>query len=237
MQTKRQESKSRNSFWSLTLFNDEWKTFQHPTWKLEGQEEIAPDTGKLHYQGMLHTGQVRFSAVKKVFPQAHIEAARDPVALKKYVHKADTRAGATVEDYAEHPKISRTKFFEDVMEYIHSSGNEDSEYQIIHDDDYSYLTTIVNAMIDAGGDWAYASMAVQPITRAIWRDYRQSMWNSYLAEQQNGVHEEEGTEEVDLPTTEDLGGSEDEGSEDSSSDGSADEGSDDGGDSSDQSEE
>ena len=227
----------RNSHWSVTFFNNEWKNFQHPEWKLEGQEEIAPDTGRLHYQGMLHTGQVRFSAVKKVFPQAHIEACRDPVALKKYVHKTDTRAAsATVEDYAERPKISRTKFFEDVMEYIQSAGHDDAEYQIIHDDDYSFLTHIVNAMVEDGGDWAYTSMAVQPITRAIWRDYRQSMWHSYLAENQNGVHEEEGTEEADLPTAEDDSGSEDSCSQDSSESSETDEGSDDGGESDDQSE-
>jgi hypothetical protein len=92
-------------------------------------------------------------------------------------------------------------------------------------------------MIDDGGDWAYSSMAVQPITRAIWRDYRQSMWNSYLVEQTNGVHEEEGTEEIDIPATEDVSGSEDEGSEAEASSGSADESSDDGSDTDDQSQE
>lgn len=47
--------------------------------------------GTKHFQGMLKTPQVRFSAVKKVLPRAHIEVARNRAALKKYVHKDETR--------------------------------------------------------------------------------------------------------------------------------------------------
>ena len=36
---------------------------------------------------------MRFSAVKRVFPRAHIEVARNKKALEAYVHKEDTRVG------------------------------------------------------------------------------------------------------------------------------------------------
>lgn len=53
----------------------------------------------IHYQGMLKTPQVRFSQVKTYFPRAHIELSRDPRALKKYVHKEETRI-AEINDHA-----------------------------------------------------------------------------------------------------------------------------------------
>jgi len=42
---------------------------------------------------MVKTPQVRFSAVKKAFPRAHIEVARNPAALATYVSKEETRVG------------------------------------------------------------------------------------------------------------------------------------------------
>lgn len=45
----------------------------------------------MHYQLMVKTPQERFAAIKKVFPTAHIEVARNQKALEQYVHKEDTR--------------------------------------------------------------------------------------------------------------------------------------------------
>jgi len=59
-------------------------------WKVEGQKEMG-ENGTIHYQLLLKTPQVRFSAVKKAFPRAHIEPAKNFVALKQYVHKESTR--------------------------------------------------------------------------------------------------------------------------------------------------
>lgn len=79
--------------WSLTIFDmnevDNWKKI--PGWKLSGQYEEGKETGKKHFQGMLQTPQVRFSAIKRVFPGAHIEPARDRAALAKYTSKEETR--------------------------------------------------------------------------------------------------------------------------------------------------
>lgn len=86
-------SDNRGSCWSITINNpkeDEYAVVLPARWKLQGQLERGSE-GTLHYQGMLTTPQVRFAAVKKVFPRAHIEVARSVAALQKYVHKEDSR--------------------------------------------------------------------------------------------------------------------------------------------------
>lgn len=89
----------RGTCWSITINNpknDEFETQMPGGWKLTGQIEVGEE-GTEHYQGMLTTPQVRFSAVKKVFPRAHIELAKNRKALEKYVHKDETRL-RTVDD-------------------------------------------------------------------------------------------------------------------------------------------
>jgi len=82
----------RATSWSITINNptDVETRCEVPGWSLEGQYEVGEE-GTRHFQGMLKTPQVRFAAVKKVFPRAHIEVARNEQALKNYVHKVDSR--------------------------------------------------------------------------------------------------------------------------------------------------
>jgi len=90
----------RATCWSITINNpkdSEIKPNLPAQWVLKGQMERGAE-GTEHFQAMLITPQVRFSAVKKVFPRAHIEVARKPSALAQYVKKDDTRVG----DYQEH---------------------------------------------------------------------------------------------------------------------------------------
>jgi len=90
---------NKSTFWSLTINNptaadmDALNTAAAKGWKVEGQEEMGKN-GTKHFQIALTTpGQARYAAVKKVFTRAHIEPARNPVALHKYVHKEETRTG------------------------------------------------------------------------------------------------------------------------------------------------
>lgn len=86
----------RGTCWSLTINNptqddeDAIHIARQKGWKVEGQKERG-EQGTEHYQLMLRTPQVRFSAVKKQFPRAHIELARNPSALATYVSKEETR--------------------------------------------------------------------------------------------------------------------------------------------------
>lgn len=59
-------------------------------WTVIGQVEKG-ESGTEHYQLAVATPQVRFSAVKKMFPTAHIEVAKDWNALLAYCQKEETR--------------------------------------------------------------------------------------------------------------------------------------------------
>lgn len=84
--------------WSITINNptdedfQQWEILKDQKWvrSVEGQMEQG-ENGTPHIQGMLRTLSVRFSQIKKALPRAHIEAARSPQALAKYVAKEDTR--------------------------------------------------------------------------------------------------------------------------------------------------
>lgn len=56
---------------------------------MKGEQEETP-----HLQGMVKTLSVRFAQLKKALPRAHIEKARNEVALAKYVAKEETRVSA-----------------------------------------------------------------------------------------------------------------------------------------------
>lgn len=81
-------------------------------WGVEGQLERGEE-GTEHYQLMVRTPQVRFAAVKKVFPTAHIEVARNRKALEQYVHKEESRVEPlkSIEvSFLTYPQV-RTQFF------------------------------------------------------------------------------------------------------------------------------
>lgn len=86
----------RSNCWSVTINNpnrsDEENIAQarQKGWKVYGQLEKG-ESGTPHYQLMIRTPQVRFSALKKAFPRAHIEVSRNPAALEAYVQKDETR--------------------------------------------------------------------------------------------------------------------------------------------------
>lgn len=96
---------ARATCWSITINNptDEDIEVNLPGgWKVQGQIEKG-ENGTEHYQAMLTTPQIRFSAVKKVYPRAHIEVARNRTALQKYVHKDDTRVREVADRQSEIP--------------------------------------------------------------------------------------------------------------------------------------
>ena len=94
----------RATFWSVTINNptkndDEniAEAQQRSGWAVYGQEEVG-ENGTPHYQLMVTTPQVRWAALKKAFPRAHIEIGRDRKKLDAYVHKDDTRVASLKTD-------------------------------------------------------------------------------------------------------------------------------------------
>ena len=98
--------------WSVTINNptpsddEEIARARQKGWKVDGQPEVGAN-GTLHYQLVVKTPQVRFSQVKKAFCRAHVELARDPLALQAYVHKEDTKAGELQVAQEMYPSLSK----------------------------------------------------------------------------------------------------------------------------------
>lgn len=118
-------SQQRGTCWSVTINNpkpcdDEAiaQARQKSGWKVYGQREKGA-AGTEHYQLMVTTPQVRFSAVKKAFPRAHIELARDRVALAKYVEKEDTKVSDLPQSQEQYP--SHSKVMSMYAEYVSSA--------------------------------------------------------------------------------------------------------------------
>lgn len=105
-------STDRASHWSLTINNptavehEQIALARQKGWKVSGQEEVGKE-GTPHLQLHLTTPQVRFSAVKKHFPRAHIQVARNPIALEAYVNKEETRTSALPSPQAMYPSLSK----------------------------------------------------------------------------------------------------------------------------------
>lgn len=83
-------------------------------WSLEGQMERGEESGKLHYQLLLKTPQVRGTRVQKFFPKCDIGDAQNFHALQNYVHKEKTRVGEfkTVENRSPQWSVVCDKFFD-----------------------------------------------------------------------------------------------------------------------------
>lgn len=118
---------SRATAWSVTMNmknipKDKCEEYigraRQNNWNVEGQIEQG-EQGTQHYQLLVRTPQVRFSAVKKAFPTAHIEVCKNVSALRNYVHKEDTRVEEikSVENKFVSWKDIRDKFYEWVVEY------------------------------------------------------------------------------------------------------------------------
>lgn len=92
------EQSDKACCWSITINNPtdddhvQWAALSALHWVKEvtGQLEKGEE-GTLHIQGMVKTQSVRFAALKKALPRAHIEPARNAAALAKYVSKLETR--------------------------------------------------------------------------------------------------------------------------------------------------
>lgn len=90
--------------WSVTINNPtdddhkQWASLTSLPWvrEVKGQLEKGEE-GTVHLQGMVKTQSVRFAQMKKALPRAHIEKAKNEVALAKYVSKEETRIGPTVQ--------------------------------------------------------------------------------------------------------------------------------------------
>lgn len=94
---------AKASCWSITINNptsedlEAWKNAKLLNWVKDVQGQLEQGENKTpHVQGLLKTEYIRFAQVKKAFPRAHIEPAKNKHALAQYVQKEETRL-ATIE--------------------------------------------------------------------------------------------------------------------------------------------
>lgn len=169
----------RSTCWSITINNPSQedlaliKTPPAPGWKMVGQIEQG-EQGTIHYQGMLTTPQVRFSAVKKVYPRAHIEVARNKQALAAYVQKEDTRIEAVTSTHIpsifEYQVIIAKRWKQDDFEVI----MRELPRKNIDDLAMLYLDSLVSQDIangQRGAEW----IATNPMWRNAWKKFWRSI--------------------------------------------------------------
>lgn len=174
----------RATCWSITINNptdDDIHVKHLPAkWQMVGQMEQGKE-GTVHYQGMLTTPQVRFSAVKKVFPRAHIEVAKNKSALQKYVSKDDTRI-SKVDDV-----VSSIPTLFDYQHTIASQWDDDEFTQFksnFTDEQYAklgegeialqYVDSLVALDIERGLI-GVEYIAINPMWRSAWKRFYKSM--------------------------------------------------------------
>lgn len=192
-------SDQRATCWSITINNpkeDEYRIVLPPKWKLEGQLERGDNEGTLHYQGMLSTPQVRFAAVKKVFPRAHIEVARSKAALAKYVHKEETREREVVNipTLFEYQTIIANLWDEQEFERRWNVATQSATATTPpNTDDVAmlYLDRLVADDIESGRRGA-EFIAINPMWRSSWKKFWRSIINRHASSTSSGTQDAQG---------------------------------------------
>ena len=160
----------RATCWSVTINNpvasdDESiaRAKQRSGWSVTGQKEQG-ENGTEHYQLMVKTPQTRFSSIKKAFPRAHIEVARNVKALAEYVQKEDTRVGSlpTNDKYP-----SLTKLWDLFNDYL-TEWNISRQLMAGNDALY-YFDLFIAAYIEKG--YHIETMGVNPQIRSAVKRY------------------------------------------------------------------
>jgi len=125
----------RASCWSVTINNpiaadeENMARARQRGWKVEGQKEVGKN-GTPHYQLSVRTPQVRWAAVTKAFPRAHVEVARNPAALEQYVHKEDTKVGELEKQSEMYPSLS--KFWDLFFQWCYDgAANSEQEQRLV----------------------------------------------------------------------------------------------------------
>jgi len=217
-------SATRATCWSVTLNMKNVKqsscdeminTARSAGWKVTGQEEMGEENP--HYQLMVQTPQVRFSAVKKMFPTGHIEVARNPTALAKYVKKEETRVGTLPEHDEKY--VTASRLWDMIYQYNEAIGlwdktNFDSvvcykehEQRAIERDPLAFYDRMIGLFIRQG--YFVDMLATNPAIRSFWKKFwRDILERSRMTDTQTDRQTELISQSVTIPT---IDASEDKG--------------------------
>lgn len=230
-------SSERATCWSVTIL---MKTVSKETaeecinrarqqgWTVDGQLEKG-EGGTEHYQLMVKTPQIRFSAVKKMFPTAHIEVARNPAALEKYVHKEDTREGELPKQDSSY--LSVNQLWLKMFDWTHKENPEEyaamkiADYRKMNKDSrLEELDYYASFLIKKG--YFIEHLIVNPQVRSSFAKFAPEIVHRSVKiiadRQQTDRQEESSSVTINIPTTDgrDSEDSSTDGQEDASQDGS-----------------
>lgn len=191
----------RATCWSITINNptpQDTGCDLPAGWVLKGQFEEGGNSGTRHFQGMLRTPQVRFRAVKKVFPRANIQVARNRKALEKYVSKQETRVAEFTTRQSDIPTIFEyqntvaarwdwTEYDRRYKEAVERRRPFDSS-----DIAMDYLDHLVSEDIERGIR-GIEFIAINPMWRSSWKKFYRSIINRHASNQAQYCSQEDGT--------------------------------------------
>lgn len=171
-------SDKRSTAWSVTINNpvgadeESISLARQKGWKIEGQLEKGAE-GTPHYQLLVKTPQVRFSALKKAFPRAHIEVARNIAALEQYVTKEETREGALKQEDELYPSLQKLwDLFTNWLDTDWLDNHHKTKGKFINLSPEEWLNVFDNfirEMITKG--YVVETIAVNPQIRSIVKSY------------------------------------------------------------------
>jgi len=237
---------TRSTCWSLTIANpgptaeEEISLARQRGWEVNGQLEMA-EGGLKHYQLILKTPQVRFSAVKKQFAacKAHIEIARNPAALANYVGKEVTRVGTLAKASDLYPSLS--KYWDLILTYVNDHNLiQHAERGILWRYTNDVKPVPLNILDDATRSliregYHVEGIACNPSTRSAFKNYSLAILErSYAAtDRQTDSQDEESVQTISIPCINEaplredvsISGSDSETSSEDQDEGSGDEGS------------
>jgi len=221
-QTDRMDTTKRSSWWSITINNptsdDEecMALARQMGWTIEGQLEEGEE-GTPHYQLAVRSpGQVRFSAVKKLFPRGHIEPARQPAALKRYVVKEETRLAELPTSQEMYPSLSR--YWDLLVEQIDALNPhiftswigveqwDEGKGGMPLPTAVEAMTTATSALIERG--YHVESIAANPATISQWKKFHVALMRRVMMERRASEREDslssvtnttDASQEVTLP--------------------------------------
>jgi len=168
----------RANSWSVTINNpvaSDEENIAHARqegWKVEGQKEVG-ENGTPHYQLLVKTPQIRFSQIKKAFPRAHIEIARNVKALEQYVTKEETRVGQLASASELYPSLQKVwdMFYDYLVE------KKMTKLELVKMNQTKWLSNFDNfvcKMIEKG--YVIETLAVNPQIRSAVKNYGASIF-------------------------------------------------------------
>lgn len=205
-------STQRATTWSVTINNpteqdeEQIALARQRGWKVDGQKEKG-ENGTPHYQLMVRTPQVRFSAVKKQFPRAHIEVARNVVALETYVHKEETRVGALPTSQDKYPSLS--KYWDLILDYFTEQGKNGFDYVAMSDGEVRFFDEDRNRLVKNNPlvlldeatrhlirkGYHVEGIATNPAVRSQWKMFWNELMVRSIAEKESRAEETQQDEE------------------------------------------